>query len=773
VRRVIGALCAGCFLVLPVAAQQDRGELRMEVRDPQGAALVAQGELVSVGNQFQLNFQVGEDGRYVAKSLAFGLYRVRLTHSGFAPSSQLVEIRSTVPQLLPVTLGLIPLETQVQVDDAGTLVDPSRTGTVYTIGSESVGEQSSTQPGRGILGVVDAQPGWLYEANGVLHPRGSEYDVQFVVDGLPLTQNRSPAFAPPFESGDVDSMRVMTAGFAAEYGRKLGGVVEITSPKNGPDGLHGEFDAEGGSFSTGSAHAALFYANGADRFSVSGDGFHTDRYLDPPVLGNFTNNGNAGGFSTSYERDFSSGDRLLFTVTRHAVRYQVPNELVQQQAGQREDAAEMETAGQVRYTHTFSPELLLSLAGSVRDVAATVSSNAESTPVIFSQNRGYREGYVRADLAGHHGKHEWKVGADGIVSPVREDLKYQITDPAQFDPGTEPLLQFSDRRWDVEPSAYAQDQIALGHWNISAGLRFDHYGFAVNESAWSPRIGVSRFLRSMNLLVHGSYDRVFQTPAMENLLLASSPLLDSLSHLVLRIPVRPGRANYYEMGFTKSLAGHLRIDGNVFRRDFHNFPDDDTLLDTGISFPIAFSTAQIYGEEVQVSVPHWGRFSGFVSYSNQKGVGQGPLTGGLFLGDKAANAADTSRFPISQDQRNTVRARVRFQAIERLWIAAGAGYGSGLPVNLDQPIDYNVALRAYGAAILNQVNFAAGRVRPNVSVDASAGATLFHKEAKDISVQLEATNLTSRVNVLNFASLFSGTAVAPPRNVSARLKLSF
>jgi hypothetical protein len=745
----------------------------MEVRDPQGAALVAQGELVSIGNQFQLNFQVGEDGRYVAKSLAFGLYRVKLSRDGFAPSNQLVEIRSTVPQQLSVTLGLITFETQMQVDDAGTLVDPSRTGTVYTIGSQSIGEQSSPAPGRGILGVVDAQPGWLYEANGVLHPRGSEYDVQFVVDGLPLTENRSPAFAPPFESGDVDSMRVMTAGFAAEYGRKLGGVVEITSPKNGPDGLHGEFDAEGGSFSTGSARAALLYANGANRFSVAGDGFHTERYLDPPVLGNYTNRGNGGGFSTSYERDFRSGDHLLFTVTRHAVRYQVPNELVQQQAGQREDAAQRETSGQVRYTHTFSPELLLSLAGSGRDAAASFSSNAQSTPVVFSQNRGYREGYVRADLAGHHGRHEWKVGADGIFSPVHEGLQYQITDPAQFDPGTQPLFEFSDRRWDIEPSAYAQDQMSLGHWNIAAGLRFDHYGFVANESAWSPRIGVSRFIPSMNLLVHGSYDRVFQTPAMENLLLASSPQLDTVSHLVLRIPVRPGRANYFEIGLTKSLAGYLRIDGNVFRRDFHNFHDDDTLLDTGVSFPIAFSTAQIYGEEVQIGVPHWGRVSGFVSYSNQKGVGQGPLTGGLFLGDKATHAADASKFPISQDQRNTVRARVRFQAVERVWIAASAEYGSGLPVNLDQPIDPHLALAEYGAAILNQVNFAAGRVRPNLSVDAAAGATLFHKEAKDISVQLEASNLTNRVIVLNFASLFSGTAVAPPRNASARLKLSF
>jgi hypothetical protein len=773
IRGIIGVLGAVCIFALPVAAQQDRGELRIEVRDPQGAALVAEGELVSMGNQFRLNFRVGEDGRYVAQSLAFGVYRVSLTHGGFVPSTQLVEIRSMVPQQLSVTLGLTPVETQIQVEDAGTLVDPSRTGTVYTIGSQSISEQSSPQPGRGILSVVDAQPGWLYEANGVLHPRGSEYDVQFVVDGLPLTENRSPAFAPPFESGDVESMRVMTADFPAEYGRKLGGVVEITSPKNAPAGLHAEFDAEGGSFSTGSAHAALFYSNGPNRFSVSGDGFHTDRYLDPPVLGNYTNRGNAGGFSASYERDFSSSDRLFLTVTQHAVRYLAPNELIQQQVGQREDATQEETSGQVRYTHTFSSDLLLSVAGSVRDATALLSSNAQSTPVNVSQARGYREGYVRADLAGHHGRHEWKTGVDGIFSPVHESLQYQITDPTRFGPGTQSPFQFSDRRWDMEPSAYVQDQIRLGKWNLSAGLRFDHYGFVVNESAWSPRIGISRFIPSLNLLLHGSYDRVFQTPAIENLLLASSPQLDSVSALVLRLPVRPGRANYYEVGFTKSLAGKLRVDGNIFRRDFQNFPDDDTLLDTGISFPIAFSTAEIYGEEVQIGVPNWGRFSGFVSYSNQKGVGQGPLTGGLFLGDKAANASDTSKFPISQDQRNTIRARVRFQAVQRLWFAASAGYGSGLPVNLDQPIDFNAALAQYGASILNKVNFAAGRVRPNFSVDAAAGATFYHKEGKDLSIQLEANNLTDRINILNFASLFSGTAVAPPRSVSAHLKAAF
>src|ERR1700733_6475031 len=208
---------------------------------------------------------------------------------------------------------------------------------------------------------------------------------------------------------------------------------------------------------------------------------------------------------------------------------------------------------------------------------------------------------------------------------------------------------------------------------------------------------------------------------MENILLASSPQLNSVSNLVVRLPVQPARANYYEAGFTKSFAGKLRIDGNIFRRDFSNYSDDDVLLDTGISFPIAFSSAQIHGEEIQIAVPHWGRFSGVLSYSNQTGIGQGPITGGLFLGDETSGISDTSRFPVSQDQRNTVRARVRFQATERLWFSTSAEYGSGLPVDLNGPVDASqiaFLLQQYGTAILNEVNFNAGRVRPNFSLDA-------------------------------------------------------
>jgi outer membrane cobalamin receptor len=750
-----------------------RGELHLEVRDPQGATLAAAAELTCDANQFRRTFAVGSDGHYVAQGLSFGIYKLNLRANGFAPQTESVEIHSQAPVRLSVTMALAPVSTTVQIGDSAALVNPYQTGTDYSIGQRAISERISTQPGRELTSLVDEQPGWLYEANGVLHPRGSEYDVQYVVDGLPLTQNRSPGFAPAFDADSVESMRVMTGNYPAEYGRKLGGIIEVSTEKNAPSGWHGQFTAGGGSFTTLNGSAGISYVNGNNRLGFSGDGFHTDRYLDPPVLASYTNTANARGFSASYERDLSGRDRLRLSVTHNAVRFLAPNELVQQQAGQRQALIDVETSGQLHFQHAISSNLLLSFAGSVRDASAALSSNQLSTPVIVSQDRGYREGYVRTDLAGHHGRHDWKVGVDSIFSPVHESLRYAITDPAQFDPGTQQQFQFSDHRWGIEPAAYVQDQIRLGKWNVSAGLRFDHYGFVVHESAWSPRVGVSRYFPSLNLLVHASYDRVFQTPAVENLLLASSPQLDSVNSIVVRLPVRPARANYYEIGFTKGISGKLRLDVNAFLRDFRNYSDDDVLLDTGISFPIAFAKARIIGEEIRLAVTRWGRFSGYLSYANQAGTGQGPITGGLFLGSDAANGlTSTSRFAVSQDQRNTARARVRFQAARRLWLALGGQYGSGLPAEVDGA-DRNFLLAQYGPEILGQVNLDRGRVRPNFSLDAAAGAQLYRKEQRSAELQLQSVNLTDRLNVINFASLFSGTAIAPKRSFSARLKLTF
>jgi hypothetical protein len=71
------------------------------------------------------------------------------------------------------------------------------------------------------------------------------------------------------------------------------------------------------------------------------------------------------------------------------------------------------------------------------------------------------------------------------------------------------------------------------------------------------------------------------------------------------------------------------------------------------------------------------------------------------------------------------------------------------------------------------VNLQRGRVRPNFSLDAAAGAQVYSTEHRSATLQIEAANLTDRLDVINFASIFSGTAVAPSRSVSARVKFTF
>jgi len=82
-------------------------------------------------------------------------------------------------------------------------------------------------------------------------------------------------------------------------------------------------------------------------------------------------------------------------------------------------------------------------------------------------------------------------------------------------------------------------------------------------------------------------------------------------------------------------------------------------------------------------------------------------------------------------------------------------------------------LTQYGPAILNEVNLLQGRVKPNFSLDAGSGFEVYHREQRSVTLQLQVFNLTDRLNVINFASLFSGTAVAPPRSAFGRLKVTF
>lgn len=768
----IAILAVGLTICRPAPAQLETGEIRVSVTDPSGLPLPSStGLIVSNASGTQRTFATDDQGRFTFAHLPFGVYRLTIEHSGFQKYSALVGVQSSIPRELTAKMTIEPISEEVNVSDAATLLDAHRTGVVYSAGSQLIQEEQSAQPGRGILDLVNMQPGWIFEANGVLHPRGSEYQTLFVVDGVPMDENRSPGLAPEFDDNDVQSMSVLTGTYPAEYGRKLGGVVEVTTGKDIRQGFHGAAEADGGSFDTGGGFFSGSYGWNRSQVTISAFGNRTDRYLDPPVLGNFRNSATLNGITAIYDQDLSASDRIHLSVHRRQTQFEVPNENLQQAAGQLQNRNSLEDFGEVGWDHLISANLLFAVRASVEDLSANLWSNSFATPIIAAQQRGFRRSYLRAALSANKSHHDLKFGGDAYYAPVTEALQYQITDPSFFDDGTPLTFNFNDRRLDREQSLFAQDTMRYGNFTLSAGLRYDHYSLVVKANAWSPRTGIAWYWPKADLLFRFSFDRVFITPAMENLLLSSSPQVDVVDPDVLRIPVQPSRGNFYEAGFSKGIFGKMRLDTSFYKRTFNNYADDDVFLNTGISFPISFHSADIKGIDVKLDLPKWRGFSGFLSYSNMIGTARLPAVGGLFLGD-LGEISGTGSFPVSQDQRNTARARLRYQVHPRIWIATTAQYGSGLPSEADSG-DILSLIQQYGQQIVDKVNFSAGRVRPNFSFDASLGVDVWKREHRALTFQITAQNLTDRLNVINFAGLFSGTAIAPPRSVDAKLRYNF
>ena len=73
---------------------------------------------------------------------------------------------------------------------------------------------------------------------------------------------------------------------------------------------------------------------------------------------------------------------------------------MQQAAGQRQTADNIETMGIVSYQHTFSSNVVADFRGMVRDNANDFNSNADSTPIEVFQHNFFREGYFKGTY--HH-----------------------------------------------------------------------------------------------------------------------------------------------------------------------------------------------------------------------------------------------------------------------------------------------------------------------------------------------------------------------------------
>ncbi|MEW5975529.1 MAG: TonB-dependent receptor [Acidobacteriota bacterium] len=771
-----------------IGAQTRLGRAVFEVRDQQSELVAGvEIELRSDQTHFSGRTLTNQDGRADFRDLPFGTYLATVQDDRFDPIAVPIKIRSEVTLKHVFHLKVRSLAEEVAVEDSLTPLDPQQTGNHLNLGEKQLRQRSFSIPNRETTSLIASLPGWVLEANGILHPRGSEYQTQFVIDGVPLSEKRAPGFAAPPLAEAVQSVEVITAGIPAEHGRKLGGIVKVTSAA-GHHAVRNEFDVQGGSHDLLRSTLRLF--GGCEKWNIAlaGSAAHTDRYLDPPGLENLHNQANAasGFFRLDYLPTTDSVLRL--SAWTNGAHLQVPNEPFQDQAGQDQVRRSHDQGVTVRWDRYYPSQATTTLGVFWRAVASALKSNEHAVPSISRLNTQLQVLGMNGAVSWVRGDHELKLGGDVLLAPASEDFEFSVTQPEFFETQDGPAailnytpahpFVFRDRRSSFEYSFFAQDRWRWRNLTVQAGLRYDGYRFLVRAHGVSPRIGVAYHFPSTSTRFHFAYDRVLQTPSTEGLMLSSSAQARSLQAVtkagaVGGKPVPTSRGNFYEVGFTQMLAGEIRLSGQVFRRDVWNFEDDDVFFNTGLSFPITIAKAEIRGAELRLELPSWRGLSTYASYSNLLGYGSSPVTGGLFIGEEARELLESGlRFPLSQDQRNTANARFHYQpSHSRWWLAAGTRYESGLPVELSETPDESTS--ESGRLLLERVDLSRGRVKPRLLFDVSSGLRLYGQEQRRLSVQLDLVNVTDRFYLVNFNGLFSGTAVGLGRTTALKLSYQF
>ncbi|MDZ4797143.1 MAG: TonB-dependent receptor [Bryobacteraceae bacterium] len=119
VRRASGVvwclLVAGFLALQPAEAQHPVGQVRIEVKDPSGAVVVAAGKLENLSAGTVQRFATDAEGIYSFTGLLPGRYRLAVTATGFATRTTTLDVQSEAPMTRTINLSLGAQTAQVDV----------------------------------------------------------------------------------------------------------------------------------------------------------------------------------------------------------------------------------------------------------------------------------------------------------------------------------------------------------------------------------------------------------------------------------------------------------------------------------------------------------------------------------------------------------------------------------------------------------------------------------------------------------------------------------
>jgi hypothetical protein len=765
-------LAAAPFVIMAAAgAQTLTGSVTGEVTDPQGNAIP--GALVTIQNTvsgFDHSMKSDATGGFAFSNVPFGSYHMAVTATGFASDATDVNLRSAVPVDLKLQLALSGVATTVNVT-AGAEDVVNNTPTAHTDLDSSALKQIPYQNTNAAVSslITLATPGIAQDSDGLIHAQGEHQDVQFSVDGQPITDQQSRQFSNQIALSSIDSLNVISGVPPAEYGDKASLVVQTTTKSGLSQKLHGDVYGGYGSFGSGTGGGSLGFGSSRYGSFTSVDVVNSGRFLDTPEFSPMHGHGNV---ENVFERlDWNANPTNMIHLDLSASRSwaQTPNQYDQQAVGQdqRNEIKSFNTSA--FWTHIFNPSSLLSLNIYLRQdqVHYYPSGNLfNDQPATLQQARRLTNFGVKEDFTYSKGIQNLKIGANIYQTPLAESFQLGITDPAfnspclgaSGAPVTDPkdlhctgagqtanpaflpsllpydlsrggtLFHFNGTTDIKQEAVYVEDELHFGGWLLNGGVRADNYNGISSRSMVEPRAGASYRVAKTNTVLRGSYGKFFMTPYNENLILSSSTGGGGLAQNVFGAfgdtALKPGKRNHFSAGFEQAIGPKIAVQGDYFWKFTDRDYDFDVLFNTPLSFPIQWSKSKIDGYAIRANLTPTHGFSAYAVLGHSRSRFFGPEVGGILFNNPNTPLSGAP-FRIDHDQAFQQTTHLQYQKTPGHGPMLGLNwtYESGLvagavpfaPTNDPNSPDFQVNLTGLTPDQQAQINLTCGGQRATIA----------------------------------------------------------
>jgi len=596
--------------------------------------------------------------------------------------------------------------------------------------------------------------------SGEIHIRGSHGQYSYYLDGAPLPSNVSGSFSDLINPKDIQTLRIYTGGFPAEYGGQLAAIFDVTA-KAGAGKPAGFVQQIAQSYSDYQSTAQVGGGSPSFSYFLSGIRSSNNIRLSPltqtPLHDAGLENVGFGKF------DLQSGPSNRFTLDlgTSGATIQVPNPLSRQIVGQDDYQKENGAFANLIWSHLagannvrmafYSHRSQLRFFGSPSDLVPDPGSTDTSGLTITNENQQATYLGLRTDYVAHANKaNKVQLGFD--VDTVSGSQFFSSFGLPQADPTTnQPTILDARHLSGGDKSAYAQDDWTVGRTLINYGLRYDVHQADITTSQLSPRLNLT--YTAGRDQIHAYYDRLFQPVAIENVKKLSSSAVSIK-------PFQPERDDFFEIGETHTQSG-TSVSVDAYYRDEKNVIDDQVFGATQIDIPINFAKGYSRGLEVSVDGPLTKNLSYYANYARSWAKGAGPISGGL-LGQSPPNY-----FNADHDQTHTASFGLSYSR-RGSYATLDGEYGSGFPYGEIDRLgpDGNPVLDASGSPFPATINYI--RVPVHTILNFGVGTTL-----GSMQVAFTVSNLLNHGYVIKEAGPFSNVEWGQGRAYGVKLTQSF